>query len=183
MLIVFDVLVIGAALMLLGLVVYSRFSVKSMFWPPPNDHSWKRFATLSLFRTMFYGLVAISIYRAMNGGMQPSIWLFPAAVFLTVFGIGTAVVATLVLGWTNAFGAKNGLKTTGLFALSRNPVYLMTWVGQIGWALLVPHPVILLVLLVWGVLYWIAIPLEEQWLESQYGDEFAGYSSKTPRYF
>ena len=139
--------------------------------------------TLSLFRTMFYGLVIISVYRASNGDMQPNIWLFPLAVVLTIAGIGAAIGATLVLGWANAFGAKRGLRTTGIFACSRNPIYLVTWVGQIGWALLVPQPIIIFVLFIWGLLYWIAIPLEERWLQIQYGSDYSSYCVRTPRYF
>ena len=102
---------------------------------------------------------------------------------LIIFGFGAALWVTGKLGWKQAFGAAEGMVTAGPYAYSRNPVYVATWAGMIGWALCLPHPAILIPLALWALLYYLAPSLEEPWLEQKFGAAYITYKAKTPRFF
>jgi protein-S-isoprenylcysteine O-methyltransferase Ste14 len=86
------------------------------------------------------------------------------------------------MGWRNAFGEKKGLVTDGWFAISRNPVYVATWAGLLGWGLVLGQSSVTGLLTLWALLYVLAPFLEERWLEQQYGDEFRRYKSSVARF-
>ncbi|WP_281019579.1 MULTISPECIES: methyltransferase [unclassified Minwuia] len=87
------------------------------------------------------------------------------------------------MGWRNAFGEKQGLKTKGWFASSRNPVYVATWIGIAGWALISFQTSVAILLSAWALMYLLAPIVEEPWLEMQYGQEYRDYKSEVPRFF
>jgi protein-S-isoprenylcysteine O-methyltransferase Ste14 len=99
-----------------------------------------------------------------------------------LIGFGLATTITLQMGWRNAFGEKKGLRTSGAFAISRNPVYVVTWLGLLGWGLIVADLLVTILLTAWFLMYVLAPLLEEPWLEEQYGDEYVGYKSGVPRF-
>ncbi|KHA54034.1 CzcN domain protein [Sulfitobacter geojensis] len=102
---------------------------------------------------------------------------------LLLCGFIIAFWATGALGWSNAFGSKEGLRTDGIFAYSRNPIYIATWFGLAGWALLVPTPFIVATLCFWALLYLVAIFLEERWLLEEYGEPFTEFCNTVRRFF
>jgi len=81
------------------------------------------------------------------------------------------------------------LITAGPYAYVRNPLYLgnvitalgflVVAVGGIGWGLRLA--LFAVMLLFYGFVYGIIIPLEEEFLETQFGDEYAAYKSEVPR--
>jgi protein-S-isoprenylcysteine O-methyltransferase Ste14 len=87
------------------------------------------------------------------------------------------------MGWRNAFGEKQGLVTDGYFSKSRNRVYVATWVGLVGWALIYNSTFVSILLGFWAVLYLLAPIFEESWLEEMYGDEFRTYKCQVRRFF
>lgn len=148
------------------------------YWPPAQVNSWQHASFRALFRLGLYPLVALSGLLAREGGL---VW--PAlGLPLVALGFGAALVFTGKLGWRQAFGKAEGLVTTGPYAISRNPVYVATWFGLIGWALCLPQVAILLPLALWALLYVIAPFLEEPWLQEQFGAPFDAYMAKTPRF-
>jgi len=102
---------------------------------------------------------------------------------LLLCGFIIAFYATGALGWANAFGSKEGLRTDGIFAYSRNPIYVATWFGLAGWALLVPVASITVTLCLWALLYVVAIFLEERWLLKEYGKPFSEFCHTVRRFF
>ena len=101
---------------------------------------------------------------------------------LFCMGFGFAVRLTLHMGWRNAFGEKRGLVTDGFFSKSRNPVYVATWVGLAGWALIANSFLVSMLLGFWAVLYLLAPIFEEPWLEQMYGAEFRAYKQQVRRF-
>lgn len=152
------------------------------FWPPPKDEARKKSAFMALFRIMLYGLVSSSFLHLWISGFTASPLRAALGIVLLFLGFAVAFWATGMLGWKNAFGAKEGLRTDGVFAWSRNPIYVATWLGLGGWALLVPHPVIVATLFCWGLLYLIAVFLEERWLAQEYGADFQEFRRKVRRF-
>ena len=170
--------VCALALLFLGLADWFRDDFT--FWPPPEKGSWQDRTFIWLFRGMLYSLIILSIREFSLA--DRSTWSLICGVILLVAGFGTAIASTLNLGWKNAFGDKQGLVTNGWFAHSRNPVYLVSWIGMIGWAILVPGILVWIILRLWALMYLLAVCLEERWLERVYGEEFRAYKAKVGRF-
>lgn len=171
-----------SALGLLVLACATLFSPKIQFWPPPNRKSWQSATFRSLFRVMFYGQLLSTLGHFWLNGFDISRLGLGAALALFFAGFLIAFVATGQLGWGNAFGAKEGLRTDGIFAYSRNPIYLATLLGLFGWGLLYPTGMSIMTLAFWGVLYVVAVFLEERWLGGVYGAAFDAYCKKVRRF-
>ena len=102
---------------------------------------------------------------------------------LAVTGIGLAFWISIQMGWRNAFGEARGLVTDGWFRFSRNPIYVVTWLGLLGWAIILNDLRVTFLLSLWAAMYWLAPRIEEPWLERQYGDEYCAYKQRTRRFF
>lgn len=172
-----------ASLILLVLGTFQLINPSFVFWPPPKDQRWKKFVFMMLFRIVVYGLILASALYIWHTGLQLSTLGSLLAILLLFLGFAVAFASTGMLGWKNAFGSKQGLKTHGIFKYSRNPIYVATWFGLAGWALLVPSLFIVATLMCWALLYVVAIFLEEKWLAKEYGESFNEYCSKVRRFF
>ncbi len=170
---------LGAGLAIVGLSLATLVSPRFQFWPPPNPESWQHASFRWLFRVFFLGLVALSYLEA----RPPVTWQYTVGVPLLLVGFGLALYWTNFLGWRNAFGEARGLKTDGAYRWSRNPIYVVSIIGMIGWGLIVGSWWVISLLLLWAMFYVVAPFLEEPWLEQQYGSEFLLYRSRVPRFF
>lgn len=170
-----------AGISIVALTSVSYFTNKFQFWPPSKRSSWEHKLFFILFRVMIYGLFVLCVvdFQSM-GSLDNKIIFF--GVFLFVAGIGTAIYLTNGLGWKNAYGEKLGLKTDGWFRYSRNPIYLVSFVGMIGLGLFVNSLYVYMILGLWALLYIVAPFVEEPWLEKMYGEDYRAYKSKTPRF-
>lgn len=170
---------LSGGVLLLTLALASTSLRSFEFFPPPSKKSWQSVVFISLFRLFVYPLIVLSVLKYAH----PNDWsqIILGGTFLVV-GFGTALLITLQMGWRNAFGERRGLQTSGWFRLSRNPVYVATIIGLVGWGILLPKTEVLALLFIWVVMYLVAPFLEEPWLEKQYGTEYLRYKSRTPRF-
>jgi protein-S-isoprenylcysteine O-methyltransferase Ste14 len=134
---------------------------------------------------------ARAAFHSMGGRLDA--WLTPA-VALIVSIIGTIVLAGgLVLlaaaqwqmgaSWRIGIdeNAKPGLVVSGLFRLSRNPVYLALLMIIAGYAVLLPT--------LWSLVLWLAayllvrlqIAAEESYLRLSYGEAYEAYARRVSR--
>ena len=148
------------------------------FWPPPGPKSWQHKVFRLLFRIFFVCLIVLSIVDFNSSDL----WRFVLGGGLLGIGFGFALSWTGFLGWKNAFGDATGLKTKAFFQVSRSPIYLVSIIGMIGWALLVNSDPLTGLLFFWAVLYVGAPFVEEPWMRRRYGNEYGKYASKVPRY-
>jgi protein-S-isoprenylcysteine O-methyltransferase Ste14 len=153
------------------------------FWPPPSKESWQHRCFLILFRCFLYPLILLSVLEFDISSIASRYVAIAIGTLLFCVGFGFAVRITLHMGWRNAFGEKRGLVTDGYFSKSRNPVYVATWVGLAGWALIANSMLVSILLGCWAVLYLLAPIFEEPWLEEIYGDEFREYKKQVRRFF
>ena len=164
-----------------GLSLATLVTSRVQFWPPPSAGSWQHKTIRGLFRVFIVGLVALSV---MTFNTDTAFALqYAIGMPLLVVGFGLAVYWTCFLGWRNAFGEATGLKTDGAYRWSRNPIYVVSIVGMIGWCVVVSNVWVASLLVLWGLFYGLAPFLEEPWLERQYGDAFRPYQSHVPRFF
>ncbi len=74
------------------------------------------------------------------------------------------------------------MRKEGLYLWSRNPVYVATFAGMIGWGIFIGSGYVWVLLIVWSVVYFIAPFIEERWLAQNYGDAYLEYKSQVPRF-
>lgn len=111
-------------------------------------------------------------------------WLFFA---LGVTGVVITVVSQHQMGDSWRIGVDQTetttLKTGGLYARSRNPIYfgiLLFWIGLCG---LFPHPLLwLCAAICWCCIEVIVRKIEEPYLRRLHGDQFDTYLENTNRY-
>lgn len=103
--------------------------------------------------------------------------VFGMLVFLSCqFQLGRSYRLNLPVGNTR-------LVTTGLYAISRNPLYLGLYLAFFGVFLMLPNWLYLFSLLFFIVNYHFKIKiLEEPFLLERFGDEYRDYSSRVRRY-
>ncbi len=178
--IVLFVIALSAVLSVAGLAIAGFLSPGFEFWPPPRTPSWQQGTLRSLFRVYVVCLVLLSFVDFNN--TADASWRFAVGIPLVVIGFGLAILWSSQLGWRNAYGAANGLKIDGIFRWSRNPIYVVSFIALFGWALTVAAWSVTTLLVVWALMYIGGPFLEEPWLEKQYGQAYASYKSRVPRF-
>jgi protein-S-isoprenylcysteine O-methyltransferase Ste14 len=77
----------------------------------------------------------------------------------------------------------NALVANGVFAITRNPMYLGMTLFCIGGALWFGRPLMLLApVLMFAVANWVFIPFEEAKMRRQFGDAFDAYTKRVRRW-
>ncbi len=82
------------------------------------------------------GLVVISIVE-FNRLTEDDLWLrYYVGLPLLTLGFGAAIyLSYFFLGLKNAYGGLDGLRTSGCYRWSRNPIYIVSIIGMVGWGL------------------------------------------------
>ncbi|MCB0007909.1 MAG: hypothetical protein KDE04_15700 [Anaerolineales bacterium] len=171
----------GSGLTLVGLSLASLWRPGLQFWPPPAPASWQARYFWWAFRLLLLGLVVVSVLDFRGAGPAGA-WTYWLGIPLALLGIGLAFAITFQLGWRDAHGEAQGLKTGGWYRFSRNPIYVVTLVGLLGVGLVVHSVYAYLLLFLWAALYLVAPFLEEPWLEAQYGADYRQYKARVPRF-
>ena len=170
-----------AGLSIVTIALLSMFTKAFQFWPPPRENSWQYHSFWWLFRVMFVGVLFLS-YLDFHGLGEAHPLVTPFGVILCLLGFGAAFRATFSLGWKNAHGAKEGLKTVGWYKWSRNPIYVSTILGILGFCFVVNSGFVYALGGLWSLLYLAAPFFEEPWLEKTYGHEYVLYKAKVSRF-
>ena len=142
------------------------------------DTSWhtakdKRYATLSYIIQLVVLLISLFV---------------PLQIGTPLFMAGSLLFAFALVGFMAAFHAyastpKGETVVRGVYRLSRNPMYFFYEVGALAIciaaaSLLLLLATILLILVTHGVILG-----EEQYCMTTYGEDYAWYKARTPRYF
>lgn len=152
------------------------------FFPPPNKKSWQYLLFWSLFRVMFIGLTFLSV-SSFNSAPFVNAWFrYLAWLPIMLLGFGSATYLSMKLGWENAHGEAKGLVISGWYRWSRNPIYVVSLIGMLGWGLFINSFYVYILLVLWALMYIIAPYIEEPWLEEKYGGEYLAYKSQVPRF-
>lgn len=173
---------LGSIMLILALAVVSAFRSEFQFFPPPSKSSWQHWTFIWLFRLFLYPLIVLTVIAFEPVPRSDFTLHYGLGGLLFLCGFGMALWITLQMGWRNAFGEKRGFVTDGWFRLSRNPVYIATWVGLAGWGLIADQLPVTVLLLAWAILYALAPFFEEPWLEAQYGAAYRDYKARTRRF-
>lgn len=111
----------------------------------------------------------------------------PIAHLVTPLGIFIAAIGAFGRLWCSSYigGNKNScLVTVGPYSLTRNPLYLFSFIGGLGVAITTETLTIPIVFALWFVVYHRrVIAGEEALLQSRYGRDFEAYSRRVPRFW
>jgi protein-S-isoprenylcysteine O-methyltransferase Ste14 len=109
-----------------------------------------------------------------------------AGVALCACGLGLMVAALVAFGSSFRIGIDmdrpDKLVTTGVFAVSRNPIYVAFAVVLAGEFLILPHWLLLLYLVAGVALFHRQVLREEAYLASHYGSDYQAYRKRVHRY-
>jgi len=104
-----------------------------------------------------------------------------------LLGFALLAAATLWRIWCHRYiaGAKNGqLATAGPYSVVRNPLYLGNLAGVIGFGFAIEQPLLALACAIaFTLLYPAVVAKEEAHLATLFGDRFAEYRARVPRWF
>ena len=113
--------------------------------------------------------------------------LIPAGIILIIIGIGLIVLARREFAYfsqpTDPGHPTSKVVKTGVFAISRNPLYLASVIVFLGLALAINMlwAVVMLLLSIIICLYVLIIP-EEQYLAEKFGEEYKEYTASVHRW-
>jgi protein-S-isoprenylcysteine O-methyltransferase Ste14 len=111
-----------------------------------------------------------------------------AITILRLFGLVIALAGVAVRTWSLGYLLKKAeLATAGPYGRTRNPLYVGTWLIGCGLALLAAWPFNLVLLLVFSVFTYViyrrVIAIEEEVLESIFGNVYDEYRNNVPVFF
>ena len=102
------------------------------------------------------------------------------------FGLGAMVIAIVGRAWCSLYigGRKKAeIVTTGPYSISRNPLYLFSYVGAFGVGAQTGSVSMgLLFLAITMVVFHFTVAREEAWLLNAFGEPYAAYMHRTPRF-
>ena len=116
--------------------------------------------------------------------MWSETWITVLAALLVIDGVVLAVAGFATLGrdlvvWV-APKAGATLRTTGVYRLTRNPIYLGLIVGTAGWVLWRGRLELIVVWLLLAIVLVVKARVEQHRLIDAFGDEYREYAEQTP---
>ena len=114
----------------------------------------------------------------------PDVQKLLAAIFLIPANL-IIVPAYLSMGLITNIGLPTGkhhLRTTGIYKVSRNPMYVSFFFMNTATFLFLPSIMLLIIMIYGMVVHHFIILGEEKYLETEFGDEYRKYRRRVPRY-
>ena len=181
------VLIVTLAIFFLVFVVIGRsiISKQSIFGHPPVPVFYfilaKMLVIVNLVFLLLKGL-KINVYRV----FEPVWYMDWIALILLIIGTVILVLSTVQLNYDLIFGLsssdKHKLHTKGIYSISRHPFYLGFILILFSSCLFTPHYINIAAFLGTWFIHHIIMIKEEQFLISQYGQEYSQYAEKVKRY-
>ncbi|MDH5604543.1 MAG: isoprenylcysteine carboxylmethyltransferase family protein [Cyclobacteriaceae bacterium] len=112
--------------------------------------------------------------------------LLPGLGFVTAgFVLGIFALIAMKNSWRVGikYDQKTELVTSGIYRISRNPYFLSYDILIMGYLLLFPSPLLLVLYLPLVIVFHKMILEEERYLETVHGQDYLAYKKKTGRYF
>ena len=100
-------------------------------------------------------------------------------------GVSLIIVGEAIRIWSSGYIHKNqSLSVTGPYSLTRNPLYVGSFLLGIGFVIITNIPwLIILYLSFFGGIYWFTIRWEEEKLKVKFPREWEEYGKGVPRFF
>ncbi len=139
-----------------------------------------------VFTAIGLGALALSTPRYLLGRPELDAWMDALGVLVAVLGLAVRAVTIgyeyIVRGGRNKQVYADNLVQGGIYAHTRNPMYLGNCLMILGWALIVNAPEFYLIALpLTAVFYAAIIAAEEAYLREKFGVEFDAYCARVNR--
>jgi protein-S-isoprenylcysteine O-methyltransferase Ste14 len=181
------VLIISLLLIFLIAAVISRAIIKKqqIIGHPPVPIVYfllaKTFVLVNLTFLLLKGL-NVNVMRL----FVPIVFIDIIALALLIFGTVILFLSTIKLNKDLVFGLSSSethqLQTNGIYSISRHPFYLGFLFILFSSCLFNPHYLNIPAFIGAWIIHHIIMIKEEQFLSSQYGDEYRQYTKKVKRY-
>ena len=148
-----------------------------------------------LFRLTLIAIVAVVILHAVSSKayayLAPILWLDRAILkYASLSLLAASLIWTLIAqaqmgnSWRIGIDAntKTQLVTHGIFAISRNPIFLGMRITLLGFFLILPNAMTLTTLVLGEALMQIQVRLEEEYLRQAHDEEYQKYCQRTRRW-
>lgn len=106
------------------------------------------------------------------------IWLFYLGILIYIVGLLLLLLSVLSF----ARPSNTGINQSGIYRLSRNPMYVSYYLFLIGCGLLTKFFILLVITVIFILTSHRLILAEEQWCKESFGDEYLKYMTRTRRY-
>ena len=139
-----------------------------------------------VFTAIAVGALAFSTPKYLLGSASIDPWLDALGVVVSLLGLGVRCATIgfeyVVRGGRNRKVYADNLVQGGIYAHTRNPMYLGNALMVLGWALIVHSATFYFIALPLTVLFYAAIiAAEEEYLDDKFDAEFATYRARTNR--
>jgi len=181
--IVYAIFAIGvASAVVLGALLISALGRGDFaFWPPPAERSWQDYTFWGLFRIYCAATVLCALLDPAT--LDWDHWSrFAVGLPALAGGLGMMLYGYFFLGLDNTYGQRAGLVTDGIYAYSRNPQYVASVAATVGLALTADSPLTMTLAVGLLGLYTLFALNEEHWLFRHYGEAYADYVRRVPRF-
>jgi len=182
----------GAAFFWRSFMVWKRTGVNPIVFKGSDDaHDFIGRVFKLLFAFVIAVVLAYSFWPKVYRYAVPIGWLEHASlkwvgVGLLLMSLGWTVLAQVQMGesWRIGIDLEHGtaLVRSGVFGLSRNPIFLGMMITLLGLFLVIPSAVTLLTFVMGVVLIQIQVRLEEEFLARTHGEEYAQYRRRVRRW-
>ncbi len=170
-----------AGVSLLSLLAWTCLDPRARFWPSPSTWSWQSLLFWALFRTLNLSALALAFLDWQPGLVHsPERWFggAVAAGCFVLYGL-----ACYTLGHANLYCGKEGLVVKGVYRWTRNPQYGTAIPAYLGLALASQSLLALLPIALLVIVFTLMAMAEEPWLRTVYGDGYARYCQRVPRFY
>jgi len=139
-----------------------------------------------LFTTLLFSFVPQVYEYASPIGWLEVLWVKTVGLAIMGFALLWTATAQMQMGrsWRIGIDRENRteLISTGLFRVSRNPIFLGMRLALLGYFLVLPSAVMLAAVVLADILMQIQVRLEEEFLTEQHGDAYTEFCSKVRRW-
>jgi len=113
-------------------------------------------------------------------------WIRSTGSILMIASLVWTIVAQVQMGESWRIGVDNENRTklvrTGVFRVSRNPIFLGMMITMLGLLLVIPNAFTLMTFVLGVVLINVQVRLEEEYLKTTHGDEYVSYMRQVRRW-
>jgi protein-S-isoprenylcysteine O-methyltransferase Ste14 len=167
-----------------SLLFFSMANPQFRFWPPPPRPSWRH----KVMRvTGVVGPLSVVGMLALGAlDWDSFVWRhwtrFVVGGLVFASGGSFALWGFFGLGVTASQGLGGPLLVSGAYRYSRNPQYVGTVAGLLGYGVICNSTLTLTAVVLWSSWYLLAPFAEEPWLRERLGPPFAEYAARVRRY-
>jgi protein-S-isoprenylcysteine O-methyltransferase Ste14 len=154
------------------LALLNKEAVKRAAFFPPTRGFEKTAYRINVLTTLLLLIVPFFLQIKLNGISGIS------GLFFLICGLTLYAIAIVQFAKPDNYGLNN----SGLYTITRNPMYVSFFLYFLGCCMLTSSRVLLLVLVVFQISVHFLIISEERWCIEKFGDSYRDYIKKVRRY-